>query len=115
MDDLFKCLDIDKGEWLEYVERGDSSSASFLACVEECISERESWRFEEGLKPLGAVIEIRNLSACAMLVINCVQADANELFAFLGAHCCFTSLVSRVFLTTLDRIECGPVLWDLPR
>ena len=38
-----------KGEWLEDIERGDSSSASFLACVEECISERESRRFEEGL------------------------------------------------------------------
>ena len=48
MDDLFKSLDIDKGEWLEDIECGDSSSASFLACVEECISERES-RFEEGL------------------------------------------------------------------
>ena len=24
-------------------------SASFVACVEECISERESWKFEEGL------------------------------------------------------------------
>ena len=31
------------------IERGDRSSASFLACVEECISERESRRFEEGL------------------------------------------------------------------
>ena len=49
VDDLFKSLDIDKGEWLEDIERGDSSSASFLACVEECISERESRRFEEGL------------------------------------------------------------------
>ena len=49
MDDLFKSLDIDKGEWLEDIERGDSSSASFLACVEERISERESSRFEEGL------------------------------------------------------------------
>ena len=28
---------------------GDSSSASFMACVEECISERESRKFEEGL------------------------------------------------------------------
>ena len=28
---------------------GESSSASFLACVEEYISERESRRFEEGL------------------------------------------------------------------
>ena len=48
VDNLFKSLDIDKSEWLEDIERGDSSSASFLACVEECISERES-RFEEGL------------------------------------------------------------------
>ena len=49
MDDLFKSLDIDKGEWLEGIKHGDSSSASFLACLEECISERESRRFEEGL------------------------------------------------------------------
>ena len=42
-------LDLDKGEWLEGILRGESSSASFLACVEECISERESRRFEEGL------------------------------------------------------------------
>ena len=49
MDDLFKYLDTDKGEWLEDIERGDSSSPSFLACVEVCISERESRRFEEGL------------------------------------------------------------------
>ena len=49
MDDLFKSLDIDKSEWLEDIKHGDSSSASFMACVEECISERESMRFEEGL------------------------------------------------------------------
>ena len=48
-DDLFKYLDIDKGEWLEDIKRGDSSSTSFLACVEECISERERRGFEEGL------------------------------------------------------------------
>ena len=48
LDNLFKSLDIDKSERLEDIERGDSSSASFLACVEECISERERM-FEEGL------------------------------------------------------------------
>ena len=69
--------------------------------------------------PLGAVIEIRNLTACAMLVIYCVQADANEPSTFLGAHRCFTahegglSIVSRFFPTTLGRIESGAVLWDL--
>ena len=49
MDDRFKSLDIDKGEWLEDIERGDSSS-SFLTCVEECISERESRRFDTKVK-----------------------------------------------------------------
>ena len=37
MDDLFKSLDIDKGEWLEDIKHGDSSSGSFLACVEELL------------------------------------------------------------------------------
>ena len=49
VDDLFESLDIDKSEWLEDIKHGDSSLASFMACVEECISERESRRFEEGL------------------------------------------------------------------
>ena len=49
VDDLFKSLDMDKGEWLEDIMQGDSSSASFITCVEECISERESRKFEEGL------------------------------------------------------------------
>ena len=42
-------LDIDKSEWLEDSKHGDSSSASFMACVEECINEGESRKFEEGL------------------------------------------------------------------
>ena len=48
VDDLFKSLAIDKGEWLEDIKHGDSST-SFMACVEECISERENRKFEEGL------------------------------------------------------------------
>ena len=31
------------------LSHGDCSSASFMASVEECISERESRKFEEGL------------------------------------------------------------------
>ena len=49
MDDLFKSLDIDKRMWLEDIKYGDCSSASFMAFVEECISERESRKFEDGL------------------------------------------------------------------
>ena len=52
VDDLFKSLDIDKSEWMEDIKQGDSSSASFMACVEECISERESRKFEEGLNTM---------------------------------------------------------------
>ena len=40
VDDLFKSVDIDKGEWLEDIERGDSSSALFLACVEVLVKEK---------------------------------------------------------------------------
>ena len=49
MDDLIKSLDIDKSEWLEDIKHEDSSSTSFMAFVEECIRERESRKFEEGL------------------------------------------------------------------
>ena len=70
VDDLFKSLDIDKSEWLEDIKHGDSSSASFMASVEECISERESRKFEEGLntkvklgmyKRFGKSVEFRNI------------------------------------------------------
>ena len=45
----FKSLGVDKGEWLEDVEHRDIViQLHILACVEECISERES-RFEVGL------------------------------------------------------------------
>ena len=49
MDDLFKSLVVDNGEWLEDIKHGDSSSATLMACVKDFISERESWKFEEGL------------------------------------------------------------------
>ena len=48
MADLFKSLDIDKSEWLEDIKHEDSLLASVMACV-ECISERESRKFKEGL------------------------------------------------------------------
>ena len=35
VDDLFKSLDIDKGEWLDDNKYVNSSSASFMACVEK--------------------------------------------------------------------------------
>ena len=49
IDDLFVYLGLDKAKWLEDIERGESSLASHLACIDECISKRECRKFEEGL------------------------------------------------------------------
>ena len=35
--------------WVEDIKRGESSLASFLACIEESISEREGKQFVEGV------------------------------------------------------------------
>ena len=40
INDVIVSLGLDKAEWLEDIERGESSSASYLACIDECISER---------------------------------------------------------------------------
>ena len=40
---------LDKHEWVEDIKRGENSLSSFLACIEESISEREGRQFEEGL------------------------------------------------------------------
>ena len=46
VDNLF---DLDKAEWLDEIEKGDSSLKAFLAMVEESIGEREREKFVEGL------------------------------------------------------------------
>ena len=43
-------LELDKAEWLKDIMDGSSSINAFLALSGESISERESKRFEEGLK-----------------------------------------------------------------
>ena len=50
VDDLFVALGLDKTECLQEVEGGDSSAASFMAGVEESISERECKLYAEGLR-----------------------------------------------------------------
>ena len=49
VDNLFGSLDLDKAEWLDEIEKGDSSLKAFLAMVEESIGEREREKFVEGL------------------------------------------------------------------
>ena len=89
VDDLFKSLDIDKSEWLEDIKHGDSSSASFMASVEECISERESRKFEEGLntkvklgmyKRFGKSVEFKKY------LHGICDAGSRLLFKFRSVH-----------------------------
>ena len=42
VDDIVEALLSDKEELLEDIQKGKSSSKSFLACLDECVSERES-------------------------------------------------------------------------
>ena len=49
VDNLFSSLGLDKAEWLEDIRKGSCSLKSFLGVAGECIDERESSKFEEGL------------------------------------------------------------------
>ena len=49
VDDIFEALLLDREELLDGIKKGKSSSKSFLACVDECVSERESKVFWKGL------------------------------------------------------------------
>ena len=49
VEDIFKSLEIDEGEWLEVIEKEESSLASFRTYVEESVKERDNREFEKGL------------------------------------------------------------------
>ena len=48
-DDIFESLELDKGEWVENINEGDTSIEEFLASVEESIKERNRCQFINGL------------------------------------------------------------------
>ena len=49
VEDLFTSLDINKCEWSEDIKKEEGSLASFMACVEESIKERDNKEFGKGL------------------------------------------------------------------
>ena len=49
VDDIFDALLLDKEELLDGGKKGNSSPKSFLACLDECVSERESKALWKGL------------------------------------------------------------------
>ena len=52
VDDIFESLELDKGEWVESISKGETSIKEFLALVDENIKEYLSNRckFLKGLK-----------------------------------------------------------------
>ena len=62
--ELFVSLGLDKHEWVEYIKSGESSLASFLACIEESISESitEDVLCELSLCDNSTLTEVHNLA-----------------------------------------------------
>ena len=49
VDDIFESLELDKGEWVESISKGETSIKEFLALVDESIKESNSCQFLKGL------------------------------------------------------------------
>ena len=49
VDDIFESLELDKGEWVESISKGETSIKEFLALVDESIKESNRCQFLKGL------------------------------------------------------------------
>ena len=49
VDDIFESLELDKGEWVESISKGETSIKIFLALVDESIKESNRCQFLKGL------------------------------------------------------------------
>ena len=45
VDDIFESVELDKGEWVENISKGETSIKELLASVDESISERSMCQF----------------------------------------------------------------------
>ena len=48
-DDIFESLELDKGEWVESISKGETSIKEFLALVDKSIKESNRYQFLKGL------------------------------------------------------------------
>ena len=81
---VVKALLLDKEELLDGIKKGDSSSKSFLACVDECISERESKAFWKGLNKVTR--SLLKQSEFKKYLHGFCDAGTRLLFMFNQAH-----------------------------
>ena len=49
VDDIFESLELNKGEWVESISKGETSIKLFLALVDESINERNRCQLLKGL------------------------------------------------------------------
>ena len=49
VDDIFESLELDQGEWVESISKGEASIKEYLALVDESIKESNSCQFLKGL------------------------------------------------------------------
>ena len=96
IDDLFVSLGLDKAEWLEDIETGESSLASYLACIDECISERNVESLRKDLvklamyKKFGKRVEfkkyLRGVSDAGTRLLFKFRSGMHGLNEELGRH-----------------------------
>ena len=84
IDDIFHCLSLDKGEILDDMHEGNSSSKSFMACIEDNFREREAKEFGKGLDSkvkLGGRGNLRSI--CIAVVMReldyCLSLDQEHM------------------------------------
>ena len=81
------CLGLDNHECMEHIKRGESSLASFLACIEESIGEREGRQFEEGMNSIDMYKRFRKEVEFKRYLHGVGDAGTRLLFKFRsGTH-----------------------------
>ena len=103
IDDLFVSLGLDKAEWLEDTEMGESSLA-YLAGIDECFSKRECRNYEEGHLVAERQL-IPQYSAKSQLEFVCIYISVTL------KNACMSCLGMQVYTTTELARRCqGTVL-----
>ena len=126
VEDIFTSLDINKCEWLEDIRKEESSVASFMACVEESIKERDNEEFEKGLaskiklamyKMFGKNIEYKDylhgVSDAGTRLLFKFRSETHGLNEELGRHRGREGR-SQCMLCDDECESVAHVLWDCP-
>ena len=86
VDDIFESLELDKGEWVERISKGETSIREFVSIVDESIKESDSSQCLKGLNNKTKLTIYNNFDAGTRLLFKlCSGTQLNEEF---GRHRC---------------------------